>query len=378
MKKIMIMSGEASGDLHGANLAREIRKQNPLVALYGVGSKQMKEAGVHLLADASEISVVGITAVLTHIGAIYRVYATLKQFLRQERPDLLILIDFPDFNIMLGKAAKKFGIPVLYYISPQVWVWRKGRIKTIARLVKAMIVVFPFEVPLYEKEGVDVRFVGHPLMDVVRSDHTPDQAKSILGLDAARRTIALLPGSRKSEIIHLLPDMLAAAKILVSRFPDLQFILPVAPTLDQDFVRSFVSQGGIPIRMVEGRVYDALRASDAAIVTSGTATLETGLMAVPMVIVYRVSWLNYFILTKLARGVKNVGLVNIVAGKRIVPELIQKDSTPVNMANAITALLSDPLHLQQIRTDLIGVRARLGDVGASARAASVVREFLAG
>jgi lipid-A-disaccharide synthase len=378
MKKIMIMSGEASGDLHGANLAREIRKQNPSIALYGVGSKQMKEAGVHLLADASEISVVGITAVLTHIRAIYRVYATLKQFLRQERPDLLILIDFPDFNIMLGKAARKFGIPVLYYISPQVWAWRKGRIKTIARLVKAMIVVFPFEVPLYEKEGVDVRFVGHPLMDVVRSDLTPDQAKGILGLDAARRTIALLPGSRKSEIIHLLPDMLAAAKILVSRFPDLQFILPVAPTLDQEFVRSYVSKAGIPIRMVEGRVYDALRASDAAIVTSGTATLETGLMAVPMVIVYRVSSLNYFILTKLARGVKNVGLVNIVAGKRIVPELVQNDSTPENMANAITAFLSDPLHLQQIRTELIGVRERLGDVGASARAASVVREFLAG
>jgi lipid-A-disaccharide synthase len=378
MKKIMIMSGEASGDLHGANLAREIWKQDPAIAIYGVGSKQMKEAGVHMLADASEISVVGITAVLTHIRAIYGVYATLKQFLRQERPDLLILIDFPDFNIILGKAAQKFGIPVLYYISPQVWVWRKGRIKTIARLVKAMIVVFPFEVPLYEKEGVDVRFVGHPLMDVVRSDHTPDQAKGILGLDAARRTIALLPGSRKSEIIHLLPDMLAAAKILMSRFPDLQFILPVAPTLDQEFVRSFVSQGGIPIRMVEGRVYDALRASDAAIVTSGTATLETGIMAVPMVIVYRVSWLNYFILTKLARGVKNVGLVNIVAGKRIVPELIQKDSTPENMANAITALLSDPLQLQQIRTELIEVRARLGDVGASARAASVVREFLTG
>jgi lipid-A-disaccharide synthase len=378
MKKIMIMSGEASGDLHGANLAREIRKQDPSIALYGVGSKQMKEAGVQLLADASEISVVGITAVLTHILAIYRVYATLKQFLRQERPDLLILIDFPDFNIMLGKAAQKFGIPVLYYISPQVWVWRKGRIKTIARLVKAMIVVFPFEVPLYEQAGVDVRFVGHPLMDVVRSDLTPDQAKDILGLDAARRTIALLPGSRKSEIIHLLPDMLAAAKILVSRFPDLQFILPVAPTLDREFVRSFVSRCGITVRMVEGRVYDALRASDAAIVTSGTATLETGLMAVPMVIVYRVSWLNYFILTKLARGVKNVGLVNIVAGKRIVPELIQKDSTPENMANAITALLSDPLRLQQIRTELIGVRMRLGEVGASARAASVVTEFLAG
>ncbi len=235
---------------------------------------------------------------------------------------------------MLGKAARKLGIPVIYYISPQVWVWRKGRIKTIARLVKAMIVVFPFEVPLYETAGVDVRFVGHPLTDVVRSDYSPDQAKSILNLDSARRTIALLPGSRQSEIVHLLPDMLAAAKILLSRFQDLQFVLPVAPTLDQEFLQDFVNQSGVPIRMVEGRVYDALRASDAAIVASGTATLETGLMAVPMVIVYRISSLNYFILTKIIRGVKNIGLVNIVAGKRIVPELVQQESTPENMADA--------------------------------------------
>jgi len=376
MKKIMIMSGEASGDLHGANLAQAIWKQDPAMEIYGVGSKQMRGAGVRMLADASEISVVGITEVLTHIRAIYRVYTVLKQFLKRERPDLLILIDFPDFNIMLGKAAQKLGIPVLYYISPQVWIWRKGRIRTIARLVKAMIVVFPFEVPLYEKAGVDVRFVGHPLADVVQSDYTPDQAKSILNLETARRTIALLPGSRKSEITHMLPDMLAAAKILVTRFPDLQFILPVAPTLDPDLIRAFVEQGGVPVRVVEGRVYDALRASDAAIVTSGTATLETGLMAVPMVIAYRTSALNYFIITKLVRGVKNVGLVNIVAGKRIVPELIQKESTPENIANAITALLSDPIPAQQMRTDLIGVRARLGDGGASARAASVVREFL--
>ena len=377
MKKIMIMSGEASGDLHGANLAREIWKQDPGIAIYGVGSKNMREAGVRLLADASDISVVGITAVLTHFRAIYRVYATLKQFLKHERPDLLVLIDFPDFNIMLGKAAKKLNIPVLYYVSPQVWVWRKGRIKTIARLVKTIIVVFPFEVPLYEKAGVDVRFLGHPLTDIVRSDYTQVQAKSILNLDPARRTIALLPGSRKSEITHLLPDMLAGAKILLSRFQDLQFILPVAPTLDQEFVRVFVEQGGVPVRMVEGRVYDTLRASDAAIVASGTATLETGLMAVPMVIVYRVSSLNYFILSKFVRGVKNVGLVNIVAGKRIVPELVQKESTPENMASAIAALLSDPLRAQGIRTELIEVRKRLGDAGASARAAAVVREVLA-
>jgi lipid-A-disaccharide synthase len=379
MKKIMIMSGEASGDLHGANLAREIWQQDPAMVIYGVGSKQMQEAGVRMLADAKEISVVGITEVLTHLGVIHRVYASLKRFLKHERPDLLVLIDFPDFNIMLGKAAQRLGIPVLYFISPQVWVWRKGRIKAIARLVKAMIVVFPFEVPLYEKAGVDVRFVGHPLTDVVRSELTREQAKSVFGLDASRRTIALLPGSRKSELTHLLPDMLAAAKILSTRFEDLQFILPVAPTLDQRFVRMFVQQCGVPVRMIEGRVYDVLRASDAAIVTSGTATLETGLMAIPMVIVYRVSAITYFILSRLVHsGLKHVGLVNIVADERLVPELIQEELTPQHIADAVARMLTDPVYYDQIRTGLDRVRKRLGDAGASARAASVVREFLAG
>jgi lipid-A-disaccharide synthase len=379
MKKVLIMSGEASGDLHGANLAREIGKQDPAIAIYGVGSKQMQGAAVRMLADASEISVVGITEVLTHLRVISRVYAMLKRFLKHERPDLLVLIDFPDFNIMLGKAARKLGIPVLYYISPQVWVWRKGRIKKIARLVKAMIVVFPFEVPLYERAGVDVRFVGHPLTDVVRSDLTREQAKRAFGFDVSRRVIALLPGSRRSELTHLLPDMLAAAKILLCRFPDLQFILPVAPTLDQAFVRTFVDRCGIPVRMIEGRVYDVLRASDAALVTSGTATLEAGLMSVPMVIVYRISALTYYIVSKLVHaGLKHVGLVNIVADERIVPELIQEKSTPQNMADAVARMLNDPAYYDRIRAGLDNVRKRLGDSGASARAASVVREFLAG
>jgi lipid-A-disaccharide synthase len=376
MKKVFIMTGEASGDLHGANLAREIRSQDPSVSLYGVGSSRMRDAGVRMLADASDISVVGITAVLTHIAAIHRVYATLKRFLKDERPDLLVLIDFPDFNIMLGKAARKLGIPVLYYISPQIWAWRKGRIKTIARLVRAMIVVFPFEVPLYEKAGVDVRFVGHPLTDVVQSELTQEQAREALGLERSRRAIALLPGSRRSEIAHLLPDMLTAAGLLLSRFPDLQFVLPIAPTLDREFVQGFIDQSGAPVRTIAGRVYDALRASDAAIVASGTATLETGLMAVPMAIVYRISALNYFILTKFVRGVRDVGLVNIVAGRRIVPELVQKDSTPQNMAAAIASFLEDPVSRDQVRFALTNVKARLGDAGASKRAASVVLEQL--
>jgi len=369
------MSGEASGDLHGANLAREIQKEDPSIALYGVGSARMKEAGVQMLADASEISVVGLTEVLTHIRAIRRVYVMLKNFLQHERPDLLVLIDFPDFNILLGKAAKKIGIPVLYYISPQVWAWRKGRIKTIAGLVKAIIVVFPFEVLLYEKERIDVRFVGHPLVDVVKSDLTEKQARYDLGIDADRRTVALLPGSRKSEILHLLPDMLSAARLLSSRFPDLQFILPIAPTLDREFVLAFTGQAGVPVRIVEGRVYDVLKASDTALVASGTATLETGIMGVPMVIMYRISPLSFFI-GKFFIDVDHIGLVNIVAGKRIVPELIQDEVTPKKIADAITLMLTDQAYYNRIRADLTEVKKRLGESGASKRAALVVKELL--
>ncbi|OGW49794.1 MAG: lipid-A-disaccharide synthase [Nitrospirae bacterium GWC2_57_9] len=376
MKKIMIMSGEASGDLHGSNLAKEIRKADPSVSLYGVGSRYMREAGVQMVADASEISVVGISEVLTHIGAIYSVYTRLKQFLRTERPDLLVLIDFPDFNIMLGKAARKLGIPVVYYISPQVWIWRKGRIKTIAKLVRSMLVVFPFEVPLYEKAGVDVRFVGHPLTDVVRSNLTREQAKGAFGLGLERRTVALLPGSRKTEIVNLLPDMLAAAKILLSRFDDLEFVLPVAPTVQRDFVRSFVEQSGVPVTVTDGRVYDVLRASDAAMVKSGTATLETGLMGVPMVIVYRISAFTYYVLSKMVSGIKHVGLVNIVADDRVVPELIQDEANPQNMADAITEMFRDRSYDARIRAGLAEVRNRLGDTGASARVAAVVLDML--
>jgi lipid-A-disaccharide synthase len=376
MKKVLIMSGEASGDLHGANLVRELRKADPALQLYGVGSREMRNAGVRLLADASEISVVGITAVLTHVRKIYRVFAKLKRFLKHERPDILVLIDFPDFNIMLGKAAHKLGIPVVYYISPQVWVWRKGRIKTIARLVKAMLVVFPFEVQLYEQEGVDVRFVGHPLADIVRSDLTQEQAKDLFTIGRTNRVVALLPGSRRSEIVHLLPDMLGAARILKRLHPDLQFLLPVAATLDSRFVRSFIERSGVRVRMVEGRAYDALRASDAALVASGTATLETGIMGVPMAIVYRISPLNYFIMTKLVPTVEHIGLVNIVAGKRIVPELVQHGSTPDAMADAINRILADPAYAQQVKGDLARMRERLGEAGASRRAAAIVAEFI--
>lgn len=375
MKKILIIAGEASGDLHGSNLVKAMKEQDPSLVFYGVGSRNMRDAGVSLLADASEISVVGATEVLTHIGAIYRVYAKLKRFLREERPDLLILIDFPDFNILTGKAARKLGVPILYYISPQVWAWRKGRVNTLAKLVTTMLVVFPFEVDLYRDAGVDVRFVGHPLADVVKSAYTREEARSVLGIARDSRTVALLPGSRKQEITHLLPDMLKAAAILRGRFPDVRFVLPVAPTLANGLVENYIAESGVPVRITDGQVYDVLRASDAAMVTSGTATLETGLMAVPMVIVYRMSSLSY-LLGRMFIHVKHIGLVNIVAGRTVVPELIQDDVTPEKIAGAIGTILADQGKHDQVANDLQQVRVLLGEGGASFRAASVARELL--
>ena len=377
MKKVMIMSGEASGDMHGANLAREIKKHDPSIALYGVGSKNMREAGVQMLADASEISVVGFVEILTHLAALYRVMSKLKSFLKQVRPDLLILIDFPDFNIKLGKAAKKMGIPILYYISPQVWAWRKGRVKTIADLVKTMIVILPFEVDIYKKAGVDVKYVGHPLTDVVHSSLTQYDARKQLGLDPSMRTIALLPGSRTKEITYLLPEMLTAAGILKKRYQKIQFVLPVAPTLQASLIHTFVAASDVQVKVVTGKAYDVLRASDAAIVTSGTATLETGLMAVPMVIVYRFSTLSY-IIGKMLIDVEHIGLVNIVAGKRVVPELVQQEATAEKIADTMITILDSPEQYRKMQAELAGIRTQLGERGANSRIASAVLESLKG
>jgi lipid-A-disaccharide synthase len=235
-------------------------------------------------------------------------------------------------------------------------------------------VVFPFEVELYRVTGVDVRFVGHPLADVVDSPYTRDEARKQLGL-AERRTIALLPGSRRKEIMHLLPDMLEAAKLLQARFPDIQFVLPVAPTLNRSSVQGYVEKSGVSVSMVDGRVYDVLRASDAAIVTSGTATLETGLMAVPMVIVYRASRLTYWI-GRLLVSVRNFGLVNIVAGRAVVPELLQDEATPERIAEELGTIIADPERHRRITEELVRVRTVLGEGGASRRAASAVLELL--
>jgi lipid-A-disaccharide synthase len=372
----MIVAGEASGDLHGANLVKEALRIDPDLTFLGIGGPRMREAGVTTLIDASAMAVVGLVEVIAHFDVICRAYTTLRRIIRTDPPDLLILIDYPDFNLRLAKLAKNAGVKVLYYISPQVWAWRVERVKKIARLVDRMAVVFPFEVPFYEKEGVPVTFVGHPLADIVRPTMSRTEAQSGFGLDPARKTVGLFPGSRKGEIRSLLPTILEAAALLRQRFPDLQFILPLAPSLDAADLAPYLEPSGLDVKVVEGKGYDVIQVCDAIISVSGTVTLEIALLEVPMVIIYRVSPLTYAVGKRLIR-VDHIGICNIVAGERVVRELVQHDAEPVWIAEEISCILTDDVYARQMRAKLAGVREKLGSGGGSARVARLALEMLA-
>jgi lipid-A-disaccharide synthase len=372
----MIVAGEASGDLHGANLVRAMYKLAPELSFFGIGGPRMREAGVDTLVDASEMAVVGLIEVIAHFDVISRAYLTLKKIISANPPDLLILIDYPDFNLRIAGLAKKAGVPVLYYISPQVWAWRVGRVKKIGRVVDRMAVVFPFEVPFYEKEGVPVTFVGHPLVDTVSPSMTRDEAQKQFGLDERRRTIGLFPGSRHGEIKRLLPTILAAAKLLNERFDDLQFILPLASSLTPADINPYLDSCGLPVRVITEKAYDVMQVCDAIITVSGTVTLEIALMAVPMVIIYRVSPLTYAIGIRLIK-VDHFGICNIVAGERAVRELLQHEAEPVHIADEIEHILTDPIYEAAIRSKLVMVREKLGSGGGSKRVARLALEMVA-
>jgi lipid-A-disaccharide synthase len=372
----MIVAGEASGDLHGANLVRAMDKLAPGLSFIGIGGPHMREAGVDTLVDASEMAVVGLIEVIAHFDVISRAYLTLKKIISVNPPDLLILIDYPDFNLRIAALAKKAGVPVLYYISPQVWAWRVGRVKKIGRVVDRMAVVFPFEVPFYEKEGVPVTFVGHPLVDIVSPSMTRAEALDQFGLDDRRRTVGLFPGSRHGEIKRLLPTILAAAKLLNERFDDLQFILPLASSLTPGDINPYLESSGLPVTVIVDKGYDVMQVCDAIITVSGTVTLEIALMSVPMVIIYRVSPLTYAIGIRLIK-VEHFGICNIVAGERVVRELLQHEAEPVHIADEIGHILTDPIYAAAIRSKLSTVREKLGSGGGSTRAARLALEMIA-
>jgi len=366
----MIVAGEASGDLHGGNLIREMRKIDPDLVFYGMGGKRMKATEATLLADASDTAVVGLTEVVFKLGTILRVMHRLKTSLKKERPDLVILIDYPDFNLPLARTARRLGLKVLYYISPQVWAWRKGRIDTIKKAVDRMIVILPFEEPFYREAGVNVTFVGHPLLDEVKKKYTRPEAMKRFGLKEEATTIAILPGSRRSEVGRLLPEMLGACRILTEKLSPLQFVLPLAGTLDPEFVRNILRQFPVQVNVIKDETYDVIGASDVAIVASGTATLETALLETPMVVVYKVSASSYAIGRRFVR-VDHIGLANIIAGRTIVPELIQKEASPERIASEVRELILRPGRTREMKAALTEIRGKLGVPGASQRAARI-------
>jgi lipid-A-disaccharide synthase len=374
-KKILLVAGETSGDLHGAHLVEAIHQIDPEIQLVGVGGEHLARKGMKILYPSQSLAVVGITEVLFKLRAILKVLKGLKESLDLEKPNLIILIDFPDFNLRLAKIARQKGIPVLYYISPQIWAWRPGRVKLIAERVKKMVVFFPFEVPLYKAAGVDVEWVGHPLIDIVKPTLSKEEAFRKFGLDPQRRTIGLLPGSRIHEVERHLPPLLASAHLLQKEIPDLQFVIALAPGFAEETLSPWMRDRPAPLKFIQGWTYDVMNISELLILASGTATLEGAILGKPMIIVYKGSQLSYWIARAMVQ-VRHIGLANLVAGKGIAPELIQRDVNPKRIAEEGLRILKDSVLQQEMVESLKEVRQRLGNPGAAQRAAHIVMSML--
>lgn len=374
---MLLVAGEASGDLHGATLAGALATLVPGLALAGMGGPRMAAAGVRLIQRIERLSVVGGTEVLGRLPTLVRALADLTRRLRETRPRVLVLIDFPDFNLRLARRARLLGIPVVYFFAPQVWAWRPGRVRAMARDVSRVLAVFPFEVGLYEEAGVPVEFVGHPILDVLP---TLDRDAARAGLAReGERLVGLLPGSRNAEVARHLPVLLEAAAAVARRVPQARFVLPLAPTIAPSRVTAVVQaarrRSGVEVRLLPGEAYRVMAAADALVVASGTATLEAACYGTPMVVFYRLSRLSYTLARFLVRGVSHISLPNIIAGQGVVPELIQGRATAARIAETVTTLLESEATRTVQRETLREVRRRLGDAGATARAArAVLRE----
>jgi lipid-A-disaccharide synthase len=364
--RLMIVAGEASGDKHGAKLVAALRALRPELPLeaFGAGGAEMREAGVETLVDAREVAIMGALEVARALPKFLRVFRRLRQAARARRPDLVVLIDWPEFNLRLAKRLHRDGHRVVYYISPQLWAWRGYRIRTVQRFVERMLVILPFEKAYYERHGVEVDYVGHPLLDSVRVTATRAEFCARNRLDAARPLVALLPGSRHSELTHILPPLLDAARLLRASHPRVQFLLPLAHTFTREEI------GDLPesVMPIERDTYNAVAASDLAVVASGTATLETAILGTPLLIVYRASELNWRLFHPLIQT-PFVGMPNLIAGREIAPELLQHDLNGPALAARIAGLLADAPARARMREDLAWVRAELGEANASERAA---------
>jgi lipid-A-disaccharide synthase len=372
----MIITGEASGDMHGANLIRAMQEEAPGLRVCGMGGPELRSCGMEVLYDAARLSVVGLLEVFNHLGDIRAAMAVLEARLASERPDLLILIDLPDFNLMMAKRAKRLGVPVFYYISPQVWAWRSGRVRKIKRLVDRMAVILPFEQEFYRQRGMEVDFVGHPLLDTVKTTKSRREFLARLGIEpGSRPVLGILPGSRVGEVRTMLPIFLAAARLLAAEFGPPVCLLPVAAALDDRLLaESGLAESGLEVHTLREDRYDLMAACNAVMAASGTVTLELAILGVPMVVAYRVSPITYFLGRWLIK-VKYASLVNLVAGEKIVPELMQREATPENISQALRSLLGDTGAAERMKEGLARVVRQLGGPGASRRAAQVALQL---
>lgn len=358
MKRVMIIAGEASGDLHAAKLVREVKAKRSDIHFYGIGGNKMVEAGVEALVDSADLAVVGLFEVLAHWGTLKAALKKMQDLLRSDPPDLLVLTDYPDFNLRLAKTAKECGVKVLFYISPQVWAWRQKRVFKIKKLVDMMAVVFPFEETFYQQYDVPVRFVGHPLVDEIHVSADKETLREEFTLDNNKPVIGLFPGSRQSEIKRLLPIIVESAERIIKDKPGSQFIVPIASTLKEDDIKAYFINTDFDIRFISHRSHDVMSVCDAVITVSGTVTLELALLQIPMVVINKINTLSYHIVRRMLK-IDHIALCNIVAEKRVVPELIQNDASAEKIAPTLTGLLDNQQQRDNIVAEFSSIENKL-------------------
>lgn len=373
--KVFFSAGESSGDQHAASMFLELKKHQPDIEGIGMGGVKMEQASIDIRYDSSAIGVIGVVEVIKHFADILNAFKTVKQLLLTERPDLLVCVDYKDFNFRLARFAKHNGIKVLFYVSPQVWAWRAGRVKKYGAAIDMMAVIFPFEVPYYEAEQVPVRYVGHPSVDKVHPLRSKEEDFQIFSLNKTKPVVGILPGSRRNEIERMLPVMLAAAHQLQNNFPGIHFLLPQADSISDTLLEHHLRSARLMITVIKHKPYDVIQCCDAIMTTSGTASLEIALLGVPMVIAYKLSPLTYWLGRWLVKT-PYIGLPNIILGKPAIKELIQHEASAENLAAEISKMLKDKIYAEQIRQNLLQVKQQLGQGGGSKTTALLALKML--
>jgi lipid-A-disaccharide synthase len=374
-KRVVIVAGEESGDIHAASFVRLLKADNKNIEFSGIGGRHMQEAGVLLVSDLARYGVTGFTAVFRHLRVIRKAFYAIKAHLEKTKPDLLILVDYPGFNLRLAKVAKKMGIRILYYISPQIWAWKAKRIVTIRACIDRMAVILPFEKTIYEQAKVPVSFVGHPLVEKINHCDDVPSARIKLQLPLNKRLVAMLPGSRINEIEKHMPVLVATAEKLSQQIEDLHFVIPIAGTIDSSKVKGYFAKSNVNISFIQGKATEVVACSDCAVVASGTASLECALLEIPMCIIYKASKLSYHIVMKVIK-VKYLGLCNLLQNEMVVPELLQDDCNPIELTRALNDLLTNQKTISRMQKRLKNIKLSLSSEQADCSIAELIQTEL--